>query len=217
MDKKIFLIENHRLTRDGIRMILEKETSFKIVGESKKGNDAVQLAHRLVPDVVLIDISEPDLGEIETIRQILSELPDVRVLVISINSSRRHVTETLGAGVMGYLHKDAAAEDLIDAVRTVASGNAYLCPSIAGVIASDYQRRYFEGREGKGEEALSLRERQVLQLIAEGHSTKEVAYSLKVSTKTVEGHRAQIMKKLNLDNMAGLIKYAIREGITTLE
>ncbi|MRR37867.1 response regulator transcription factor, partial [bacterium] len=175
---------------------------------------AMKLAVELKPDVVLMDLSMPDMNGIEATRRIAETSGGSRVLALSMHSDKRFVVESLAAGAKGYLLKDCASEELVGAIRTVAAGDTYLSPQIAGLIVSDYLDK---GPSSPTPSArLTTREREVLQLFAEGKSTKEVAFLLSVSVKTIETHRIQIMRKLNIRSLAELTKYAIREGITTL-
>ncbi|MGC2422911.1 MAG: response regulator transcription factor [Nitrospirota bacterium] len=213
---KILLVDDHRLVREGFRKLLETEASFEVVGETDNGRTAVKMTKEILPTVVLMDLSMPYMNGIEAIRQIRAEAPDTKILVLSMHSSRRFVTDSLGAGASGYLLKDAAARELIEAVLAVANDKVYLCTAVAGVIVEDYYKQS-SGPQAAAQELLSSREHQVLKLIAEGKSTKEIAFVLNLSAKTVEAHRAQLMKKLGLHTVADLVKYAIREGITSYE
>ena len=213
---KILLVDDHTLVREGFRKLLETEASFEVVGETDNGRTAVKMTKEILPTVVLMDLAMPDMNGIEAIRQIKAEAPDAKILVLSMYSSRRFVTDSLGAGASGYLLKDAAARELIEAVQAVANDKVYLCTAVAGVIVKEYNKQG-SGPQAAAQELLSSRENQVLQLIAEGQSTKEIAFILNLSVKTVEAHRAQLMKKLGLHTVADLVKYAIREGITSYE
>lgn len=213
---KTIVVDDHTLVREGLMMILGKDPAVEIVGNTGNGRLAVQMVRELCPDVVIMDLSMPEMNGIEAIRQIKAEAPDTRVLALSMHSSMHFVTESLGAGASGYLLKDSAATELLDATKAVAGGASYLSSRVSSVIVKDYHRRS-SGPQAGANVQLSSRERQVLQLVAEGKNTKEIAYVLEVSVKTVEAHRTQIMKKLNINSIACMIKYAIREGITALE
>lgn len=215
MKIKVLLAEDHKLVREGLRALLEKEAGMDVVAEAGNGREAIQLARQLHPDVVVMDLTMPDMNGIEATRRIVAEIAEVRVLALSMHSDKRFVQEAINAGAKGYLLKDVASEELLSAVRTVASGKIYLCSKITGVIVDDYKQR-FPGDFSLASVHLSSREREVLQLIAEGKSTKDIAFTLNVSIKTVETHRQQIMKKLKLGSVAELTKYAIREGLTSL-
>jgi DNA-binding NarL/FixJ family response regulator len=216
MNIKVVLVDDHKLVREGFRKLLESESTIEVVGEADNGRTAVELTRKLHPAVVLMDISLPDINGIDAIRQIKEIVPEAQILVLSMYSTKRFVTEALGAGAGGYLLKDAAARELIEAVRAVADGKVYLSPAIAGVIVQDYQRRSSSPQPG-ADGQISPREHQVIRLVAEGKNTKEIAFLLDLSVKTVESHRAQLMKKLNLRSVADMVKYAIREGLTPLE
>lgn len=216
MGIKVLLVDDHKLVREGIRKILEMEPSIEVVGETDNGRLATQLAKQLAPEVVVMDISMPEMNGIDAIRQITSEMPEVRCVVLSMHATPQFVTQALGAGAKGYVLKNAAVSELLEAVTTVSGNAVYLSPAVAGVIAHDYRNRYSE-TQPVAEISISSRERQILQLFAEGKNTKQIAFILDLSVKTVESHRSNIMKKLNLHSLADLIKYAIRQGITSLE
>jgi DNA-binding NarL/FixJ family response regulator len=214
MAQTILIADDHRLFREGLRVLLERE-GFKVVGEADNGRTAVKLAKKLQPDVVIADIGLPDLNGVEATRQICAQAPCSKVLVLSMHTETRFVLGVLEAGASGYLLKDAAFEELSGAIQAVLKGQIYLSPAIAGVVVS----RLIERAEAKPKSAqatLSKREQEVLQLIAEGKSTKEIAAALYISVKTVETHRKQIMDKLGIYSVAELTKYAIREGVTFL-
>lgn len=214
MTIRLVVADDHKIVREGLRSLLEREPGIDVAAEADNGREAMKLAMELKPDVVLMDLSMPDMNGIEATRRISETSGGSRVLALSMHSDKRFVVEALSAGAKGYLLKDCASEELVGAIRTVAAGDTYLSPKIAGLIVSDYL--------GKGPSTptpstrLTTREREVLQLFAEGKSTKEVAFLLSVSVKTIETHRIQIMRKLNIRSLAELTKYAIREGITTL-
>ncbi len=216
MDIRVLLADDHKIVREGLKFILEMESDINVVAEAGNGRMAVQLAMEVVPDVAVIDIAMPEMNGIEATRRILCEKPDIKVLALSMHSARRFVEEALSAGAKGYLLKDCASEELVRAIRTVAADETYLSPKVADMIVKDYMKRLPDS-ESPAHTHLSTREREVLQLIAEGHSTKEIAFALEVSIKTIETHRQQIMKKLNLHSVAALTRFAIREGLTPLE
>jgi DNA-binding NarL/FixJ family response regulator len=188
---------------------------MEVIAEADNGRATVRLARELLPDLVIMDIGMPDLNGIDATRQITAELPKVKVIALSMHSDRRFVVQMFKAGASGYLLKDCAFEELTRAVCAVQKNQTYLSPAVAGPVMEDYIHQLSGGESGFS--VLSPREREVLQLLAEGKSTKEVAAVLCVSVKTVETHRQQIMSKLNLQSIAELIKYAIREGLTTLD
>ncbi|AJE02936.1 LuxR family transcriptional regulator [Geobacter pickeringii] len=213
---RIMIVDDHQIVRHGMRHLLESQSDMEVVAEADSGQSALRRAREHQPDVILMDISMPDMNGIEVTRRIIASLPDVRVLVLSMHSNRRFVTEALAAGATGYLLKDCAFDELIGAIRCVAAGETYLSPKIAGHVV----RGFLDQRTvaaAATHPTLSVREREVLQLIAEGKNVKEVAFLLEISTKTVETHRMQIMKKLDIRNVAQLTKYAIREGLTSLD
>jgi DNA-binding NarL/FixJ family response regulator len=216
MSTRILLADDHRILRQGLRGLLAAEKDFEVIAEAENGRTAVELAERLVPHVVVMDIGMPDLNGIDATRQIIERVPAVRVIALSAYADRRLIAEILKAGASGYLLKESAFEELAEAIRTAAAKKVYLSPKIASELVDDYVRMAKDPGPSVFE-SLSPREREVLQLIAEGHSTKEVARILKVSVKTVETHRRQLMNKLELFSVAELTRYAIREGVVSLE
>jgi len=213
---RVLLSDDHRIMREGLRSLLEKEPDIELVGEAEDGRSTLELASKLKPQVVVMDISMPDLNGIDATRKLLEKLPSVKVLALSMHTDQRFIEGMLRAGATGYLPKDCASEELIRAIRTVLSNQTYLSPSIADVVRRDYlsQRR---GADISVSYVLTEREREVLQLMAEGKNTKEIASRIQVSVKTIETFRQHIMQKLNLHSLAELTKYAIREGLTSLE
>jgi two-component system response regulator NreC len=215
----IIIADDHRLLREGLRCLLEKQPCLKPVGEAENGRDTVKLVTKLKPDVVVMDVSMPDLNGIEATRQIKQDLPEVKVIGLSMHADKRFVTEMLKAGASGYLLKHCAFEELGLAIRTVAENRIYLSPEITGVVIEDYIQTVHNGKKnanGNGA-TLTAREREVLQLVAEGKSTKDIASLLNLSVKTIETHRQNIMEKLHLFSIAELTKYAIAEGLTELQ
>jgi DNA-binding NarL/FixJ family response regulator len=208
---RILLADDHALLRDGLRSILARERDVEVVGEAADGRAAVDQARKLAPDVVVMDVGMADLNGIEATRRIRSASPNTRVLALSTHSDRRYVAGMLDAGASGYVVKVSAYDELIRAVRAVVSGRVYLSPAVAdraGETRKDASRP-----EGPAA-GLAPREREVLQLIAEGHRTPEIARRLRISAHTVETHRRNIMQKLDIHSVADLTRYAIREGIT---
>lgn len=216
MSIRVVLAEDHEVVRKGLRSLLEKEPDFKVVGEAGGGRKAVELAEKLKPDVMVMDITMPDLNGVEATRAIQSQAKGVRVLALSIHSSRRFVQAMLGAGASGYLMKHSSAEELSAAVRAVSSGQTYLSPQITGMVIAGFLQDTAK-RDSAVPDRLTPREREVLQLIAEGHSSKEIAFRFQLSVKTVNTHREHIVQKLKLRSIAELTKYAVREGMTPLE
>ncbi len=214
MAATVLIADDHRLLREGLRALLQRE-GFQVVGEADNGRSAVNLAKKLKPDIVITDIGMPDLNGVEATKKICAEAPRSKVLALSMHTESRFVLGVLDAGASGYLLKDAAFEELSGAIKAVLKGQIYLSPSIAGVVVRQSIER--RGSKERSKNALlSKRENEVLQLIAEGRSTKEIAATLYVSVKTVETHRKQIMDKLEIHSIAGLTKYAVREGLTPL-
>ena len=216
MRKKILLADDHKIVRDGLHTLLGKEADIEVVGAATDGRNAVELAKEHEPDLVIMDISMPSMNGIEATRQIIDELPDTKIIVLSMHSERRFVAEVLTAGAVGYLLKDCAFDELTNAIRTVLGGKVYLSENITGLVVDDYVRQLSE-KEVVTEDILTSREREVLQLIAEGNSTKEIADMLYLSRKTIETYRSRLMEKLDVHSVAELTKYAIREGFTSLE
>ena len=216
MSIKILLADDHRIMRSGLRSLLDKEPDMEVVAEAENGRMTVQLARKLSPDVVIMDITMPDLNGIEASRQILSEAPDIKVVALSMHSDEQFVMEMLDAGASGYLLKDCALGELCLAIRAVVANQNYLSPGIASIVVKDYLRELSRA-EPPVSSMLTPREREVLQLVAEGKTSKKIASRLHVSMKTVEAHRHQIMDKLGIHSVAELTKYAIRKGITSLE
>ncbi len=216
MSIRILLADDHKITRQGLRSLLDENDDMEVLAEAENGRDAIELARKLNPDVIIMDVSMPDLNGVEATRQIIQDNHDVRVIALSMHSDTLFVSEMLKSGASGYLLKDCAFQELEQAIRTVTDGKAYLSPSISGVVVEDYLHRLSKA-DMSTSEVLTDREREVLQLIAEGQSTKQVALKLHISAKTVETHRRQIMNKLDMHTVAELTKYAIRKGLTALE
>jgi DNA-binding NarL/FixJ family response regulator len=219
---RILLADDHQILLQGLRGMLEKHPGFEVVGEAPNGRVAVEMARDLKPDAVLMDVAMPDLNGIEATRQIIGELPRTKIIGLSMHEDPLFVREMLRAGASGYLLKESAFDEVIRALRAVAANQAFFSPAVARVVVGDYLDRV-QGKEPASDKAgsrvfdvLSAREREVLQLIAEGNSTREIAKQLFVSVKTVEGHRRLIMQKTKIKSVAELTRYAVREGITKL-
>lgn len=210
------VVDDHQLVREGLCSLLRHQEDMQVVGEAGDGRDAVRLVRECLPDVVIMDVTMPGLNGIEATRQILAECRATRVLALSAHGNRGAVTSMLDAGASGFVLKDCAFAELAHAIRTVVRDHVYLSPPLADVLVGAYVSRSSEPPQPRGP-ALTAREREVLQLLAEGVTTKETAARLHVSAKTVETHRRRIMQKLRIDGIAGLTKYAIREGLTSLE
>ncbi len=216
MAVRVLLADDHRLFCDGLRSLLEQEPDIEVVGEARQGRAAMEMANRLEPDVIFMDITMPGLNGVDATRRITTRHPKVKVIGLSIHADRCFVESMLKAGAAGYLLKDSSLEELVRAIWAVLDNQAYLSPAVAEIVAQDPLRPpgAKDGQAAPGA-LLSTREREVLQLLAEGLSTKEVAANLFVSTKTVETHRRHIMNKTSAHNIAELTKFAIREGITS--
>ena len=212
---RIFLGDDHRLVRQGFRRILEERPDWEIVGEASDGRETVKLVAALQPDVAVLDIGMPLLNGIEAAGQIVRQSPKTRVLILSMHLNEAYVTRALQAGACGYLLKDSADEDLIHGITAVASGKSFFSPAVAKVMLDDYVRHLAAKGVADRYESLSDREREIFQLIAEGHSNKEIAEILSLSPTTVETHRAHILQKLDVHNTAELVLYAVRRGIIT--
>jgi DNA-binding NarL/FixJ family response regulator len=214
MSIRVLLVDDHKMMRDGLRALLAGVPDIEIVGEASDGRTALDLVRTLAPDVVVMDVSMPDLNGIDATRRILAGGARTKVLALSMHVDRRFVTEMLNAGASGYLLKDCAFEELIHAIRTVAGNSTYLSPRITDIVLQDYVRRGPKN-EDSALSVLTVREREVLQLLAEGRRTKEIASLLGVSVKTIETYRQQIMEKLEIRSIAELTKFAVREGLTS--
>ena len=210
---RILLGDDHTVVRQGLRKILEGHDDWEVVAEAADGRGAVRLALQLQPDVAVLDIGMPLLSGIEATRQILRRLPDVGVLILSMHSEEAFITRALQAGARGYLLKDSADTDLIRGVTAVAAGKSFFSPAAAKVMLDDYLRHLAQKGIVDRYEALSEREREIFQLIAEGYSNKEIADLLSISVATVETHRAHILQKLDVHNTAELVLYAVRRGV----
>lgn len=216
MSIKVIIADDHKIMRDGLKSILEKQRDIEIIAEASDGRTSVELAIKLKPDVIIMDVAMPDMNGIEATRQIIEKSPKIKVIALSMHSDKQFILEMLNAGASGYLLKDCAFHELINAIHSVASNRSYLSPEIADIMIKEY--KHVISKESLSVfSLLTSRERQVLQLIAEGKTTKEIAYTLKVSTKTIETYRQQIMYKLDIHSIAGLTKYAVREGLTSIE
>lgn len=213
---KVLVVDDHQLFREGLCALLEKEPDIVICGQAENGRLALEMCEKVRPNVLVMDITMPDLNGIDAARQLTRDYPDVKVLGLSIHCDRRYVREMIKAGARGYLPKRVAYNELARAIREIVSGYIYLSPAIAGFVVEDYVTKAGE-RQQTPVETLAPREREVIQLIAEGKTTKEIAGTLHISVKTVEWHRREAMEHLNVDNLASLIKLAIREGLTSVD
>ena len=216
MSIRILLADDHKIVRDGLRTLIGKEAGMEVIGEAENGRKALKMAEKIRPNVVIIDVTMPDMNGIEATRKMVTEIPGVKVIALSMHSDRRFVLGMLEAGASGYLMKDCAFDELAKAVRSVSTGQTYLSPSIADVLVKGYLDRVNE-KLSVARSPLTEREREILQLLAEGRSSKEIAAHIGVSVKTVETHRRNMMQKLNMRSVAELTKYAIREGLISVD
>jgi two-component system response regulator NreC len=216
MKVRILLADDHQIMREGLKALLGRRSSLEVIAEAENGIQALSIARKDRPDVIVMDIAMPDINGIEVTRQLKSELPDIKIIALSMHSDRRFVSEILKAGASAYVLKHAAFEDLEKAIKAVMTGRTFLSADILEAVVSDYVSQ-LSSSEYDAYRQLSDRERQVLQLLAEGNSTKEIAFKLHVSVKTIESHRQNIMNKLGIRTLAGLTKFAVREGLTSLD
>jgi len=215
---KVILAEDHTIVRKGLLSLLKTETGIEVVAEAEDGRQAIEKVAQLKPDVVVMDISMPSLNGLEATRQIKKNYSNVKVLILSVHTDEEYIFQALRAGASGYLVKKAAPMDLINAIQALDRGESFLSPSISKKVIEEYIKNASNMSETEDRtETLSGREREVVQLIAEGLSNQQLAELLHVSVKTVETHRARIMKKLDIHNTAGLTKYAVRRGWVSLE
>jgi len=216
MRLKVMLVDDHNMVSEVLGALLAREPDMEVVATLDNGRDAVRITKELKPDVIVMDVAMPEMNGIEACRQIMVDNPEMRIIILSMHTDRRYVMEALKAGAKGYLQKRSAFKMLVGAIHSVAQEGGYLDPQITEIVLDDYMHHFAEPGPPYGCPSLSAREREVLQMIAEGKNTKEIAYTLNVSAKTVETHRRQIMQKLKISNVADLTRYAIREGIASL-
>ncbi len=212
MEINILLADDHKILRDGLRNVIEKVVNLKVIAEAQDGREAVKLCAEQKPDVVIMDVSMPGLNGVEATQQIVHENPDIKIIALSMHSNKRFITGMFKAGAYGYLLKDSDSDELITAIKTVARNQKYVSQKISSIILNEFMSALPEE-----ESELSSREREILQLIAEGKSSKEIGDILFVSSKTVDAHRKNIMDKLELRTIPDLTKYAIKSGLTSLE
>jgi DNA-binding NarL/FixJ family response regulator len=217
MSTRVLLAEDHALVRSGIRSLLEASKEVDVVGEAGTGREAVELAEQLKPDLVLMDLAMNELNGIDATRQLAGREPRINVVMLSMHGDEQYIYESLKAGAKGYVLKSSAFKELIAAIREVCAGRTYVSPSLSHTVMNDYVRRA-KGTQAPTElDKLTTREREVLQLIAEGNSSAEVAQMLFISVRTVDTHRHNIMEKLDIHSIAGLTKFAIRTGLCQLQ
>lgn len=210
---KILIVDDHAIVREGVRMILAKESDLDVVGEAGDGQEALEVADRVRPHVVVMDISMPGIGGIEATQALRAKYPQIQVLALTMHEDETYVFQLLRAGAAGYVLKRAAAQDLVQAVRAAAKGEAFLYPSVARKVVEDYLRRVESGEERERYDGLTTREKEILTLIAQGSSNQQIAEKLFISIKTVQTHRAHILEKLGLHDRTELVRYAIRKGL----
>jgi len=216
MSMRILLVDDHGIVRQGLRSLLERQADMEVVGEAEDGRKALELVRELLPDVIVMDVTMPNMSGIGATHRIVHECPKVKVIALSIHSNRHFVADMLKSGASGYVLKECLFDELVQAIRTIVAGGKYLSPGITGVVVEDYVERLSTTAESQLDK-LTAREHEVLQLLAEGKSTKQIALELHVSTKAIESNRRHIMDKLDIHSVAELTKYAIREGLTSLE
>jgi len=217
MPLKVVLVEDHTLVRSGIRSLLESSQEVEVVGDVGDGRAALELCRQLSPDIVLTDVEMASLNGIETARQLHATLPDIKIIMLSMHGDSQYVLESLKAGATGYVLKDAAFTELLTAIRTVAEGRRYLSPPLADLVMDDYVRRANGHQAASDLDKLSAREREILQMVAEGRSSSQVAATIHISVRTVDTHRYNIMQKLGIHSIAGLTKFAIAHGVTSVK
>jgi two-component system response regulator NreC len=213
---RIILADDHAIVRHGLSQSIQQEEDMEVVGQAENGLSTIKLVRELSPDIVIMDISMPDVNGMDATREIVRDFPNVKIIALSMHSAKKFVSEMFKAGACGYLLKDCEFDELANAIRTVMSGKSYLSPEITDVVVDGYIKTSDEDKSSVFS-TLTKRERQVLQLMAEGKTTKQIGLKLHISPKTVEAHRLRVMEKLNIDNVAQLTKYAIQEGLTSLE
>jgi len=215
MSIRIVLADDHRIVRSGLRTLLNSDPDIEVIAEAKNGRETVQIARELLPDVIVMDVTMPDLNGMEATRQIVSEFPQVKIIALSMHHHEQFISGMFTAGAAGYLLKDCSLDELTAAIRTVAKGEVYLTPDVANVVIKDYVRQ-LKKSEQSIPPLLTKRQSEILQLVSEGKTSKEIASRLCISVKTVNTHRTKIMEKLAISSIAELTKYAIRSGLTSL-
>lgn len=214
---KVLLVDDHTIVRQGLRMLLDTQPDIRIVGETGDGRDAIEKASQLMPDVILMDLSMPGMNGLEACRRITESCPGTRILALTMHDNEEYFFQALSSGAAGYILKKADPAELVNAIRVVHQGGAFLCPSLAKSLVADFLRRGDTGGEKANLDGLTEREREILKLAAEGKTNREIATLLQISTKTTDRHRANLMDKLKVHNRSQLIKYAIRKGIIDVD
>ncbi len=213
---KLLVADDHKIFRQGIKKLLDEESDLQVVGEAADGREAVKKATELKPDVILMDIAMANLNGLEATKQIKKVLPDIKVIMLTMHKNEEYVLQSFQAGASGYILKEGAVEELVSAIRSIHQDKSVLSPTISKTLIDAYLRKMETGKTETPFDLLTDREREVLQLIAEGNTNREVAKLLFISVKTVEAHRAHIMQKLNIHEIARLVKYAIQKGLVDL-
>ncbi|MHC4291065.1 MAG: response regulator [Planctomycetota bacterium] len=213
MATKVLLVDDHKIMREGISALLRRYSEFEVVGQAADGRQALEMASQLKPDIVIMDVGMPNLNGVDATKHLLSVNPNLKIMALSTHSDGSVVAKMIKAGAAGYILKESAFDELIEGLNTLLDGRTFLCNKISKVVFSEYVGLVTNSKVMNGD-GLTNREREVLQLVAEGHTTKDISTILKISTKTIDSHREHIMEKLGIRNIAGLTKYAIREGLT---
>jgi DNA-binding NarL/FixJ family response regulator len=216
MSLRVLIADDHKLIRQGLRALLDKESNIEVIAEAGTGWETIRMVQDMSPDLVIMDVAMPDLNGIEATRQVIGINPNIKVLALSMYKDRRFIVGMLKAGASGYLLKDGAFEELVHAINIVAAGQTYLSPAAANTIVKEYIRQARD-TDFSAFSVLTPREREVLQLLTEGHTVRQIATELSLSMKTIETHRKQMMDKLDIHSIAELTKYAIREGLTSVD
>ena len=215
MSVKILMVDDHKIVREGLCALVNGEPDMEVIGQAQDGGEAIRLTRRLKPDVIVMDVNMPGMDGVDATRRIVNNVPDIKIIALTMYPKKSFVMEMLSAGASGYILKNDAFAELAKAINTVMAGETYLCPKAASILVDHYVRNH--PRSVSANVLLTNRQREVLKLLAEGKSTKESALILKLSPKTVDACRRRVMEKLDVQNIAQLIKYAIREGLTPLD
>ncbi len=211
---KVLLVDDHAIMRDGIKALLSIYDDIEVIGEASEGREALEMARELNPDVVVMDISMPGMDGLEVTHRLTKRNPKMKVIILTQHDNKEYILSTIKVGAAGYIPKKALGSDLVSAIRAVCSGDSFLYPSAARTLIDDYRK---QAEQPDIYETLTEREREILKLIAEGHTSREIAEALYISQKTVQGHRTKVMEKLDLHNRTELIKYAMRKGLVDID